>query len=152
MVAVYAVLHDQYIVRICPEHFTLYHEPMWGLSDPAQLAAAWAFNASFSPGLALGLACAFVARNGTWPKISPVTVYKGVLVVIVVAEMCSMLSGWWVYQSQEPLLPRWVYPSDDPNLLITATIQWVCYLTSGLGSGCLLLWILKVRRKNFKIS
>ncbi len=60
-VFLYCVLHDQYLVRVAPEHFTVYHAPLWGITNLSLLAFAWAFKASIGPGLLLGLAAVFVA-------------------------------------------------------------------------------------------
>lgn len=27
----YCLLHDPYLVRIAPEHFAVYHKPLWGI-------------------------------------------------------------------------------------------------------------------------
>lgn len=75
-VFLYCLLHDQYLVRIAPEHFTIYHEPLWGIGNPSLLAAAWAFRASIGPGLILGLAALFLARAGSLPKIAPGTLVE----------------------------------------------------------------------------
>lgn len=64
LTAIYAAIHDQYIVRIAPEHFTMYHKALWNIQTPELLALAYAFKASLAPGLILGVTCAFVARHG----------------------------------------------------------------------------------------
>ncbi len=142
IVAVYAVLHDQYIVRISPEHFTVYHPQLWGIEDPSLLAAALAFCASFGPGLLLGVACALVARAGPIPKLSIRSVLLGVVGVVVVTELCAAGSGYWVYIGKQPLYPIWCYPDLALPLMITQTIQITCYSAAALLSGALLLQIL----------
>jgi hypothetical protein len=41
MVAIYSIGHDQYVVGIAPQHFTVYHAPIGQLRAPRALAAAW---------------------------------------------------------------------------------------------------------------
>ena len=90
-VAIYAVCHDQYIVRIEPRHFTEYHEPLWGLESPALLAAAHASLASIGPGCLLGVACLLAGWFGSYPRIPDRSVMKGVWLVIGGAELVSLV-------------------------------------------------------------
>ncbi|MBT3221589.1 MAG: hypothetical protein HN348_21115, partial [Proteobacteria bacterium] len=65
MVALYAILHDQYIVRIAPEHFTVYHRSIPGVVNPRLQAAVLAFTASILPSQALAIALIIACRVGT---------------------------------------------------------------------------------------
>lgn len=145
IVAIYAVLHDQYLVRISPEHFTEYHPQIWGIQDPHLLAAALAFNASFGPGLLLGVACLFAARAGSFPKPPIQSVLLGVVAVIAATELVSASLGYYVHRTQQPLYPLWCYPDTSLPLLVTQTIQISCYLASALFSGVLLVKIMVAR-------
>lgn len=102
-VAIYAVLHDQYVVRIEPRHFTEYHPLVWGVTSPALQAAVLAFFASIGPGLMLGLGCVVAGWIGNRPRIPDRFVMRGVLTVIVCAEIACLLSGLWVFKSGQPL-------------------------------------------------
>lgn len=144
-VFLYCLLHDQYLVRIAPEHFTVYHAPLWGISDPPLLAAAWAFRASIGPGLVLGLAAMFLARAGGRPKIAPATLLKIVPGPILFTEACGLLTGAWVWKTGRPLYPEIVYPDLDKPLLITQTIQLTCYGVGALTSLAFLIWIVRRR-------
>ena len=141
LVIVYAILHDQYLVRIAPEHFTVYHEPLWGIENPPLLAAAYAFCAAFVPGLALGLTCAAITtyRNRTPPRTW--LVLRGVLCVIIATELLSAASGLYVYVTKNPLYPAALYPDESLPLLVTQTIQLTCYL-AGAAFSCVLFAIL----------
>ena len=145
-VAIYAVLHDQYIVRIEPRHFTGYHPLVWGVTSPALQAAILAFFASIGPGLMLGIACVVTGWIGDRPRISNRFVMRGVLTVIACAEIVSLLSGLWVFKSHQPLYPDFVYPEETLSLVITQSIQITWYLTSALSSIGLVTAILWKRR------
>ena len=84
MVAAYAIIHDQYLVRIAPEHFTVYHDNPEGIENASVLAAWIALKASVSPGLLLGIATWVVARSGSCPKINPKYTFVAVGIVILV--------------------------------------------------------------------
>ncbi len=146
-VAVYAVGHDQYIARIEPRHFTEYHKPFLGIESPSLLAAVHAFLASIGPGFLLGIACVLVGWMGSRPRISDRYVMNGVIVVIACAELSSLLSGLWVYQTGRSFYPDFLFPEVTKSLVITQTIQVTCYLASVLFSGALLLAILCKRRR-----
>ena len=145
LILIYAILHDQYIVRIAPEHFTVYHKPLWNIQNPEFLAVAYAFRASIGPGLILGMACAFAARIGSWPKVTPKFVLGGSVIVIVCTEVISVMTGLWVHSSEQTLYPSAWYPDDSLPLLITATIQFSSYLIGTLFSLLLLLGIVRKR-------
>lgn len=145
LVAIYAVLHDQYIVRIGPEHFTKYHDPLMGIDHPETLAFVYALGASIGPGLALGLACIFAGRAGKQEKISVRTILTGTVVVIVCTESICASLGIYVYLSGNPIFPDFLYPDMSKPMLITQTIQLSCYLLSALFSGLLLLFLIRRR-------
>ncbi len=147
LTAIYAAVHDQYIVHIAPEHFTIYHKPLWNIQSPELLALAYAFRASLGPGLILGMVCAFVARLGPQPKVSPRYVLTGTIVVIACAEILSVMSGLWVYFKQDTLYPAIWYPDKSQAILITATIQFSCYL---FGATLSLIFLLIIIRKRIR--
>ncbi|BDS07418.1 hypothetical protein NT6N_24580 [Oceaniferula spumae] len=148
LVAVYAVLHDQYIVRIAPEHFTIYHDPLLGIEHPATLAAVYAFGASFSPGLLLGFSCAVFARGGSLPKLSVKCILIGVIAVIILTELSAAFSGFIVYKSGSVIYPESWYPSHSLRMMVTQTIQVTCYIAAAVLSVILLVTLLAIRYKN----
>ena len=151
LVAVYAMLHDQYLVRICPEHFTEYHTNPYGIEPPWLLALAWAFVASLSPGAALGTANFFIGRAGLEPRVPVATILRGVVVVIVATEVISLLSGLWVHMGGALPYPEDWYPSDPGPVRITQTIQVSTYGFGIVFSGAWLLRLLLLRRNLFRV-
>ena len=137
----YCVLHDQYLIRIAPEHFTVYHAPLWGITNLSLLALAWAFKASIGPGLLLGLASVFVGRAGSWPKMPVGKMLKVVAGLIVVTELAGLASGAYAWQTGEMLFPEIIYPEETRPLITTQTIQLTCYLVGALTSGGFLVWV-----------
>ena len=146
-VAIYAVCHDQSIVRIEPRHFTEYHGDLWGMESPALLAAGHAFLASIGPGCLLGVACLLAGWFGSYPRIPDRSVMKGVWLVIGGAELVSLLSGLWVYQTGRHFLPDAVFPEFTLSLVITQTMQLMCYAASAVFSCLLLGWMVWKRMR-----
>lgn len=146
-VFLYCVLHDQYLIRIAPEHFTEWHPPLWGIENLTLLALAWAFRASIGPGLILGLAALFLGRAGRRTKVAPGTMLKIVPWGILVTEAAGLLAGAWVWKTSLPLYPLEMYPDFSRPLLITQTIQLTCYAVGGLVGVVFLGWVVRQRRK-----
>ena len=145
IVAAYAVLHDQVIVRISPAHFTEYHDPMWGIRYPKVLAAAYAFRSSWYPGILLGMACTLAARADSMPRLSPRFVLKAVAGVVVLTEFVSAVSGAVAYHRGQGIYPDEFY--HDPRLLqqVAQTIQLTCYWMAALWSSFLVGLLLGLR-------
>lgn len=146
-VFLYCLLHDQYLVRIAPEHFTLYHDPLWGIENHSLLAAAWAFRASIGPGLVLGLAALFLARAGSRPKLAPGTLLKIVPCLILLTEACGLLAGWWAWSRERPLYPEAIYPDLSRPILFSQSNQLTCYAAGILASLFFLGWIVRRRAR-----
>ncbi|MFI5350986.1 MAG: hypothetical protein ACHQ2Z_15675 [Elusimicrobiota bacterium] len=145
IVAVYAVLHDQYIVRIAPAHFTEYHDPMWGIRYPKILAAAYAFRSSWYPGVLLGMACTLAARADSMPRISRRFVLKSVTAIVLLTEFVSAFSGAVAHHRGQGIYPDAFYPAPELPLQVTQTIQLTCYWMSAAWSIFLIGLILGLR-------
>lgn len=61
MVFLYAAIHDQFIMRIHHEHFTVWHYQIPFTRNLSLLALLYAFGGSISPGLSLGMVLYVVA-------------------------------------------------------------------------------------------
>ena len=145
-VFLYCVLHDQYLIRIAPEHFTVWHPPLWGIDDLTLLALAWGFRASVGPGLVLGLAALFLGRAGSRPKVEPGMMLKVLPLGIVATELAGLAAGAWVWKTGLPLYPAPMYPDFSKPLLITQTIQLTCYAAGAVAGLVFLGWIVRCRR------
>lgn len=70
-VIAYAMLQDQFSVRLSKEYFTLGHAPIAGLDNPTLLGLAWGFLGGFPGGIVLGIPLALAATLGPWPHVEP---------------------------------------------------------------------------------
>lgn len=145
IVAVYALLHDQYIVRISPAHFTQYHEPMWGIRYPKVLAAAYAFRSSWYPGILLGIACTLSARADSMPKLSPRFVLRSVAAVVLLTELVAAFSGAVAYHRGQGIYPDEFYHAPELLQQVVQTIQLTSYWMAALWSSFLIGIILGLR-------
>ncbi|BCX47738.1 conserved hypothetical protein [Haloferula helveola] len=146
-VLLYCLLHDQYLVRLAPEHFTVYHPPLWGIENEPLLAAAWAFRASVGPGIVLGLAALFVGRLGRWPKMPVTPMLKAVALGLVVTELCGLSAGAYSWFTGRTVYPEIIYPELTRPLITSQSIQVTCYLAGAVVGLIFLLWILRWRMR-----
>lgn len=151
-VFLYCLLHDQYLVRISPEHFTVYHPPLWGIGNLSLLAAAWAFRASIGPGLVLGLAALFLGRAGSLPKVAPRRMLKIVPRLILVTELVGLAAGAVAWRTGRPVYPEAIYPESSVPILVSQTIQVTCYLAGGIAALGFLIWLVAHRRAEGKCA
>lgn len=137
IVALYAVLHDQYIVRISPAHFTLYHDPMWGIRYPKVLAAAYTLRSSWYPGVLLGIACTLAARADSMPQVSASFVLKSVTAIVVFTELVAAFSGAVAYYRGQGIYPDEFYHAPELPQQVVQTIQLTCYWMAAVWSAAL---------------
>lgn len=147
LIAIYAIAHDQYIVRIAPEHFTVHHHGFNSGSAEYQ-ALLYAAFASVGPGILYGTMLAVVCRIGNLKKFSPLQAFYCVGIVLILAECASLLTGLFVTYSGQPLYPVHWYPDVTLELYITRSIQITCYLVSAAGAIVSVLLIPFIRKPN----
>ena len=146
-VFVFCLLHDQYLIRLAPEHFTVYHPPLWGIEDLTWLAVAWAFKASIGPGVPLGLLALFVGRTGRRPVVPVKSILLGVVPALVVIELCGLAAGAWSWFTGRALFPEMLYPEMTRALITSQSIQLACYLAGLVAGVVYLAWLGRKRRR-----
>lgn len=137
LVALYAVLHDQGIVWLAPEHFTVGHPAIPGVSDPRLQAAILAFIASIGPGLAFGIALAFACCEGPWPTLGTLGALRLVVVTLILTEATAIALGTlsWSYH-WKVFGPGWYPDWSDRYTVTSQTIQLTAYV-GGAGYSAL---------------
>lgn len=148
MIAGYAVIHDQVIVSIAPEHFTEYHEPIRGVNGPRALAAIHALAASVVKGIPFGLLCVWIGRRGPRRKVPVKTFFLGTLSILLLTECVAVAAGVWVHRGNQPPYPPAWYPEHSLPILITQTVQITCYLSAFFLSMAFFAMLHRWRRRN----
>ena len=64
VMSVFGVLMDQVSARLCPEYFTVLHDPIPGLTDPTLVGLVWGVLGAAGGGVALGYAAGLAATVG----------------------------------------------------------------------------------------
>lgn len=145
-VFLYCLVHDQYLIRLAPEHFTVYHPPLWGIGNLTLLALAWAFRASVGPGLILGLAALVAGRGGRRRRVPVKRILLGVIPGIAVTEFCGLAAGAWSWFTGEKVFPEILYPDERRELVTSQSIQLTCYLVGAMAGLVYLVWLWRQRR------
>jgi len=114
---VYAAIHNQYLIRIAPEHFTVWHYKMPFFTGHTMLGIAYAFAASSSPGLLLGIALYVAGRLFDRPKLTTWQLVSSTVWVWIGVEICAWIAGLIVWRTGRGIYPDWVYPDDSLGLL-----------------------------------
>jgi len=144
----YAAVHNQYLIRIAPEHFTVWHYRIPFTHDHTLLGILYAGGASVAPGGTLGLLLYVVGRLFNRPPQSVRRLICSTAWVWLAVEVCALLTGLIVWQTGQPLFPDRLYPAKSLGLLITQTIQITAYSSGALFSVILLFWTWHTRKRN----
>src|SRR4051795_3038048 len=91
VVWIYASLHDEYLIRIHPDHFLVWHYQVPFTSNHTLLALVYASGASVTPGLLLGICLYVSGRLFDLPKKSVRSILIGTIYVVVATEALSLL-------------------------------------------------------------
>src|SRR3954451_7825723 len=94
----YAAVHNQYLIRIAPEHFTVWHYRIPYTQDYTLLGILYAGGASVSPGGVLGALLYVAGRLFNRPRLSPCHLILSTGWVWLAVEVCAILSGIIVWQ------------------------------------------------------
>jgi hypothetical protein len=159
-VIAYAMLQDQFSVRLSKEYFTLGHAPIEGLDNPTLLGLAWGFLGGFPGGIVLGIPIALAATLGPWPRLEgdELALPLGCLVAGVgLASLIAGLSAWYnagvVNIAVGEPWASWIALERQRNFFIVACAHFGTYL-GGISGGLLLTaWVvLRRRSKHLQIS
>jgi hypothetical protein len=148
----YAILQDQVSARLCPEYFTIFHQPIPGLTDPTLLGIAWGFLGSWWGGALMGYSAGLTATVGEKPPLPFRTIFRGMLLIMGAVAIMAILVGvstarhvqlLGVTIDEQAMLG---VPIDNQrNAFIVANYHMVAYATAIVGSVILCLGLARQR-------
>ena len=154
LMTAYAMLQDQVSSRLCPEYFTIFHNPIPGLTDPNLVGIAWGFLGSWWGGAILGYSAGLTATLGDKPCLQLRNIVKGMLVLLGVVGIMTALGGFSVYRHAELFQitlccePVQGVPEERRrNLFIVACYHLITYGTAIIGSVLLCLELARQRHR-----
>jgi hypothetical protein len=136
----YAALHNEYLIRIAPEHFTVWHYKIPFTQNYTLLGVLYAGGASISPGGILGALLYVAGRLFNRPKLSVRQLVFSTAWVWLAVEICAVTTGLIVWRTHRAIYPADWYPDHSLGLLITQTIQITAYSVGAVFSVILLIW------------
>ena len=142
----YAAVHNQYLIRIAPEHFTVWHYRISLTQNYTLLGILYAGSASLAPGGILGLLLYLAGRLFDRPRLPVRRLVLSTAWVWIAVEIWALGSGAVVWVTGHPLYPDRLYPAKSLGLLITQTIQITSYATGALFSVVLLARTWQIRK------
>lgn len=144
----YGVVQDQVSARLCPEYFTVFHNPIPGLTDPTQLGIAWGFLGSWWGGAILGLSAGIAATAGSKPPLPVTALVRPMLVLVAgigfVAAVCGLSAARhaeFFAIRLDPLFESHVPPDRARSLFAVACYHFAAYASAVVGSIGLCAWV-----------
>lgn len=151
-ISLWAILHDQIVIRIEPRHFTEYHRPLLNLSNPTLLAIQYGFIATFGLGIVFGMITYFVTQYGRLVRIPLKKVFMQFVGLSLLIESICLTLGYLQYlhyrnERTHLFYPESIFPDQTLGIAITQTINVSAYLFAGLGSFLFWLYLFRYRKK-----
>lgn len=144
----YGAAQNQFSARLCPEYFTVAHNPIPGVTDPTLLGLAWGFLGGWWGGLFLGLGMVAAARAGTAPPAPGRDVARALAVLFAVVAAVSALAcvgslhnadllGVSVGEPWASAVPA----ARHRALVAVANTHFATYTTAALGGAAACAWV-----------
>jgi len=146
------VLMDQVSARLCPEYFTVLHNPIDGLTEPTLVGIVWGFLGSAGGGLAMGCAAGIAATVGKRPPLAVRDIIRPMLVAVAGVAAAVALTGaivWWNADGLRVQLDTESGPPIPPErhvaALTVACYHMAAYASAMIASIALCIWISRER-------
>lgn len=149
----WAVLHDLWLIRVEPRHFTEYHRPLLPITNLNLLVVQYAVVATLGPGLAFGFLAHAACRGGKAPPVRLVAVVAGFVALMAAVEFVLQLLGHWSSARFKagggPLYPEWLYPELSDGIVFSQTVNVSAYALAPLCGAVYLfaVWRRRGRRR-----
>src|SRR5262249_21340667 len=89
----YGIVHDQITARVCVEYFTIGHPPVFGTDNPTLLGLGWGALATWWVGVMLGVSLALIARVGSRPKRSAISLVRPLVALMAISAVTAVTAG-----------------------------------------------------------
>lgn len=151
-ISLWAILHDQIIIRIDSRHFTDYHRPILNISNHTLLAIQYGFIATFGLGLVFGMMTYCVSRFGRLRKLPFKDVFLRFMVLSLIVEFICLILGYLehlYYGSHREHLfyPDFVFPDSTHGIAITQTMNISAYLLAGVSAFIFWTYLYFMRKR-----
>ena len=150
----FGVLMDQVSARLCPEYFTVLHNPIPGLTEPTLVGLLWGVLGAAGGSVALGYGAGLAATVGSKPSLatrelvipSLVTV-GGVAVAVVAAGVSVWHNARGLGVQLDPAYAVTIPIERHVAALTVGCYHMVAYLAAVAGSVALCVWVGRERAR-----
>jgi hypothetical protein len=150
----YGMLMDQVSARLCPEYFTVLHNPIPGLTDPTLLGVVWGFVGACWGGAIMGYAAGVTATAGRKPPLSVRELVRPMLAVVAGIAVTTAVTGASADRHAEMfsirLDPSWdefVPPQRHRAVFVVACYHFAAYVAAVVGGVVLCAWVARERSR-----
>ncbi|WP_020473290.1 hypothetical protein [Zavarzinella formosa] len=148
MLAGYGILQDQISSRLCPEYFTVLHNPIPGLTDPTLIGIVWGFLAAAGGGVAMGYAAGLAATLGKNPPLATRDLVRPMLLLMAAVAVVTAITGVSAHRHAEmfnvrldPRLDALIPVERHRAAFTVACYHFAAYASAILGSVVMCVWI-----------
>ena len=154
LMSAFGVLMDQVSARLCPEYFTVLHNPIPGLTDPTLVGLVWGVLGAAGGGVALGYGAGLAATVGARPRLTTRELVLPTTVTVVGVAAAVTMSGVSVWHNAHGLGVRFdpaygvAIPAERHGAALTVgCYHMVAYFAAVAGSVALCVWIGRERAR-----
>jgi len=144
LVTVVGVVNDEVIATISPKHFDVFYPPLLSIHAPWVQALCIALVVTGGSGFTWGSLLYWVSHYGPGPQVGPRVILKGAVAVVVITLAVAWGLGWRTWITGNPLYSEFFYPSTEPRLVFSQTVQLtnelVGLVSAGLWLAAIALW------------
>ena len=150
----FGVSMDQVSARLCPEYFTVLHNPIPGLTDPTLVGLVWGVLGAAGGGIALGYAAGLAATVGPRPALTARELIRptlltagGVAGVVAVTGASVWRTATGLGVQLDPVFGPTIPPERHVAALTVGSYHMAAYVAAVVGSVLLCVWIGRERAR-----
>ncbi len=152
LVALFGVLNNEAIATVSPMHFVVYHPRYFPFENAHLQALGFALIVTGAPGLAWGILLYWAGHYGPGPIVGVRATLLGAAVVVILTVSLAWLVGWRETASGIPPYPIFFFPSEDPKLYLSQTVQLTNFIAGFIGASAWLIGIAAWRQHRTKTA
>jgi hypothetical protein len=148
----YAILQDQVSARLCVEYFTIFHQPIPGITDPTLIGIGWGFLGSWYGGAIMGVSAGLTCSLGPKAPLPLSVIFRGMLCVMLTTALVTALTGYATYCNMElfgitldETVVSPLAPENRRMVFLVANYHLMAYGVSIVGSIILCLVLARLR-------
>jgi hypothetical protein len=135
LVTVMGVINDEAIAAISPRHFAIFYPLQFPVQAPWAQALCFSLVAVGGSGLTWGSLLYWVGHYGPGPLVRPRATLTGAAVVLFITIVAAWGLGWRAWATGTAPYKDFFYPSTDPRLVFSQTVQLTNEVVGVAGAG-----------------